>query len=289
MTLIGILIALVAERLGGQLPWLGQPRLIERLIRAPQKLVPVPAYWNSVAAPVVLLLLVAAAVAGLAHLLKHPVLNLIFDAGVLFLCLGPRHLSHDIEQLIAAREAGDEESERKLTRMLLLGPERRSSRRSLLGALFIQSHENLFGVLLWFIAIGPAGAILYRLASRMPRFLHESQPGTGAERSAMVLHAAAAWVPARLCAALYGLAGSLDQSLHQWRKQFSLRGGNWRDRSWALLSDVSAAALTVEEETGAALPARLEDCLREVLAMQQRALLILLAAYGIFTAGGIIA
>lgn len=288
MNLIGIIIALVAERMGGHLPWLGQPRLIERLMRDPQQLLPWPAYWNSAAAPVVLLLLVSAAVAAADYSLAHPLLNLVFDAGVLFLCLGPRHLSQDIEQLIAAREAGDADAERKLTRQLLIGPERRASRRSLLGVLFIQSHENLFGVLLWFIAIGPAGAILYRLASRMPRFLHESQPGTAAESTAMVLHAAVAWVPVRLCAALYGLAGSLDQSLRQWRRQFAHRAGSWRVRSWALLSEVSAAALTVEEETGASMPARLEDCLREVLAMQQRALLILLAAYGLFTAGGVI-
>lgn len=288
MTLIGILMALVAERLAGQVPWLGQPHLIERLVREPQRLIPMPAYWRSAAAPVILVLLVAGATAAVGWALAHPVLNLIFDASVLFLCLGPRHLAQDVEQLIAAHERGDAEAERKLTRQLLLASERRASRRALLGALFIQSHENLFGVLLWFVAIGPAGAVLYRIASRMPRFLHDSQPGTEAERSAMVLHAALAWVPARLCAVLFGLAGSLDQSLAQWRRQLSQHDRNWRERSWALLSDVSAASLTVEDESGEVLPARLEDCLREVLAMQQRALLILLAAYGLFTAGGVI-
>lgn len=288
MSLIGILIALLAGRLASEVHWLGQPKLIERLMRDPQRLLPLPSYWRSAAAPAVLLVLVAVLVAAATRLLSHPVLSLIFDALVLFLCLGPRNIAQDIEQLIAARESGDAEAERKLTRQLLIGPERRHSRRSLLGALFIQSHENLFGVLLWFIALGPAGAVLYRLGSRMPRVLHESQPGTDAERSAMFLHGALAWIPARLCAALYGLAGSLDQAMAQWRKQLGHRTSDWRDQTWRLLSEVSAASLTVEEDAGEVMPARLEDCLREVLAMRQRALLILLAAYGIFTAGGVI-
>jgi hypothetical protein len=56
-----------------------------------------------------------------------------------------------------------------------------------------------------------------------------------------------------------------------------------------VLAEVSAASLTVEEgEAGPMVPATLEECLREVAAMQDRALLILLAAFGLFTAGGFI-
>ena len=288
MMLIGVLLALLAERLLGHLPRLGQPMLLERLVVGVQRALPLEAYWRSAAAPAALLL-GATALAGLiGWWLHHPVLDLIYGAVVLFLCLGPRNLANDIQQLIEARERNDTQTERTLTLSLLRGPERNASRRSLLGALFIQSHESLFGVLLWFIAAGPAGAVLYRLASRMPRFLHESQPDTPAERAAVFLHAVAAWIPARLCAALYGLAGSLDQAIEEFRRKISDRSGNWRERSWALLAEVSAASLSAEESAeGVAIPARLEDCLREVLSMQNRALLILLAAFGLFTAGGL--
>jgi membrane protein required for beta-lactamase induction len=121
----------------------------------------------------------------------------------------------------------------------------------------------------------------------MPRFLHETQPETPAEDAAQALHAAAAWLPARFTALLFGLAGSLVQALHAWQEMAARAFVDWRERTWAVLGEVSAASLVVEEgEAGPVLPATLDECLREVLAVQQRALLILLAAIGLFTAGG---
>jgi len=175
------------------------------------------------------------------------------------------------------------------SRIVLRGPERDATRRSLIGALFIQAHERQFGALLWFIIAGPAGAVFYRVASRLPRFVHERAPESEAERLAVTLHAAAAWIPARLTALLFGLAGSLDRALHEWRTQHSVAGADWRDQTWAVLAEVSAAALSIDETAdGVAVPANLPECLREVKAMQQRSLLILLAAFGLFSAGGLL-
>jgi membrane protein required for beta-lactamase induction len=287
MSLIGILLALLAQRAFGDHPRVGEPMLLEKLVVQVQKSVKLPGYWRSAAAPVVLLVLATVILALMDWWLSAPLADLALKAVVLFLCLGPRNLSSDVHKLIEAREANDEAAERRLTRVLLRGPGRHASRRALIGTLFIQSHERMFGVLLWFIAAGPAGAVFYRLASRMPRFLHETQPDTPAERMAINLHAAAAWIPAHLSALLFGLAGSLDRAIAEWRRQFSDREGNWRDRTWALLAEASAASLAVDEgEAGAVVPATLQECLREVLAMQTRAMLILLAGFGLFTAGG---
>lgn len=291
MTFIGILLALLAERLVGHLPRIGEPMLLRRLIVNVQRYIPLEAYWRSAAAPVVLLALAVALIALLDRWLRHPLLDLAFGAAVLFLCLGPRQLARDIHRLIEAHEKNDAAAERTLTLTLLRGPGRVATRRSLIGALFIQSHENLFGVLLWFFAAGPAGAVLYRLASRMPRFLHETRPESAAERAAVTLHAAAAWLPSQITAALFGLAGSLDTAIQEWRGLYRTQRMNWRERTWAVLAEVSSASLVVEStELGAAiLPATLDACLREVLAIQNRALLILLAAFGLFTAGGVVA
>ena len=290
MTFIGILLALLAERVLGHLPRVGEPMLLQQLIVNVQRYVPLGRYWSSWLAPLFLLLLGTALAALLDWWILHPLADLAFGTIVLFLCLGPRHLAADIHQLIEVHEKNDAAAERTLTLALLRGPGRQATRRTLIGALFIQSHERLFGVLLWFFAAGPAGAVFYRLASRMPRFLHETQPGTPAEEAAVALHAAAAWIPARLTAALFGLAGSLDQSLKRWQELRGADFATWRERVWALLAEVSAASLTVEEgEAGPVVPATLEACLHEVLAMQQRALLILLAAFGLFSAGGWIA
>lgn len=287
MTFIGILLALAAERALGHLPHVGEPMLLEQLIVRLQRVLPLGAYWRSAAAPAVLLALGVALAALLDWWITHPLLDLLYGTVVLFLCLGPRHLGGDVERLIEAYDKNDFSAQRTLTMALLRGPGPQATRRSLIGALFIQSHERMFGVLLWFFAAGPAGAVLYRLASRMPRFLHESQPDTPAERTAVALHAAAAWLPGHLTAALFGLAGSLDQALARWRALRTEAFSGWRERTWAVLAEVSAASLTVEEgEAGPIMPATLEECLLEVVAMQNRALLILLAAFGLFTAGG---
>jgi membrane protein required for beta-lactamase induction len=288
LTFIGILLALLAERVLGHLPKVGEPMLLQQLVVNVQRYLPLGAYWGSWVAPLLLLLLGTGLTLLLDWWIVPPLADLAFATVVLFLCLGPRHLAADIHELLKAHETNDAARERTLTMALLRGPGRTATRRSLMGALFIQSHERLFGVLLWFFAAGPAGAVLYRLASRMPRFLHETQPGTPAEEAAVALHAAAAWIPARLTAMLFGLAGSLDQALRRYQE---LRAtgvfASWRERVWAILAEVSTASLTTEEgEAGPVVPATLEEALREVLAMQQRALLILLAAFGLFSAGG---
>jgi membrane protein required for beta-lactamase induction len=288
VTFIGILLALLAERVLGHLPKVGEPMFLQQIVVNVQRYVPLGAYWSSWFAPLFLLLLGTGIVALLDWWIWHPLPDLAFGTVVLFLCLGPRHLAADLQELIKAHESNDAARERTLTMALLRGPGRTATRRSLMGALFIQSHERLFGVLLWFFAAGPAGAVFYRLASRMPRFLHETQPDTPAEEATVALHAAAAWVPARLTAMLFGLAGSLDQALRRYRELRERNEfANWRERVWTILAEVSATSLTVEDgEAGPVLPATLEAALQEVLAMQQRALLILLAAFGLFSAGG---
>ncbi|MGH8443594.1 MAG: regulatory signaling modulator protein AmpE [Nevskiaceae bacterium] len=290
MTFVGILLALVAERIVGHLPRVGEPMVLQQLVVSVQRRVPLGAYWRSAAAPVVLLAAGTALAGVLDWCLRDPLLDLAYGTAVLFFCLGPRHLANDIYRLIDAYDKNDLGQQRTLTLSLLRGPGPQATRRSMIGALFIQSHERLFGVLLWFIVAGPTGAVLYRLASRIPRFVHETQPDTRAEAAAVTLHAAAAWVPSRVNAALFGLAGSLDQALLRFRRLRDETFANWRERTWAILAEVSAAALTVEEgEAGPIMPATLDECLREVLAMQRRALLILLAGFGLFTAGGWIA
>jgi AmpE protein len=286
VTFIGILLALAAERALGHLPRVGEPMLLQQLIVRVQRLVPIGFLWRSAVAPVLLLAVGVAAVAAGDWLLRHPIADLVYGTVVLFLCLGPRDLASDIHRLIEAYDQNDLAAQRTLTLSLLRIPGPQATRRSMIGALFIQSHERLFGVLLWFFVAGPAGAVLYRLASRMPRFLHETRPDTPAEDMAVALHAAAAWIPSRINAALFGLAGSLDQALVRWRALRAEAFPSWRERTWALLAEVSAASLTTEEgEAGPMVPATLEECLREVAAMQNRALLILLAGFVLFTAG----
>lgn len=289
MTLIGILLALACERALGHLPGIGEPMLFRRYVLALRRLLPWRELWRSWGAPLIVVAPPVAAAAWVQYMLENPFAHLGFSTLVLFLCLGPRDLSDDIARLLQARAAGDAQTVRRLSRVLMRSAEPESSRGDLIGALFVQSHERLFGVLLWFFAFGAAGAVAYRITSRLPRLLHALEPDDSeAERAASGLHTVLAWAPARCTAALYGLAGSMDNALQEWRRLREAGPEHWRSHTWAVLAEVSSGSLAVDEpHSGPAAPASLDDCLREVGALQTRALLILLAAFAFFTAGGL--
>ncbi|MEC9362267.1 MAG: regulatory signaling modulator protein AmpE [Pseudomonadota bacterium] len=286
MTLIGILLALLLERLLGHLPGWGRPVLFLAVMRglhalAPQRL------WRSLALPLLIVVPPAVLVWWGFGLIEGPIVRLLLSAAVLLLCLGPRDLAEDVHDLLQARAEGDAERAAQLARALQRGPQPGETHRSLVGALFVQSHEKLFGVLLWFFALGPAGAVLYRLVSRLPRLLDETAPDSPALRAADWLHAVLAWLPARVTALVYGLAGSLDDALAAWRQLWREPEPEhgWRTQTWAVLAEVPSASLGAEEQGGAVVPASLEALLTEVLRMQWRALLIMLAGFALTTTG----
>lgn len=285
MTLIGILIALGLERVLGQLPGWGRPLVFLAAMRGLQRVLP-QLIWKSMALPALVIVPPTLLVWWFRGELENPIVELCASAAVLLLCLGPRDLAEDVHDLIRARESGDLERAAQLARALQRGPNPGETHRSLLGALFIQSHEKLFGVLLWFFAAGPAGAVAYRLASRLPRGLAETAPDSSAHIAAEWLHGLLAWVPARISASLFGLAGSLDDAMQAWRGIAQDPEHGWRNQTWAVLAEVSSASLRSEAADGGEIvPASLSAAMEEVLRMQWRALLILLAFFAFFATG----
>jgi len=288
MTLLGILLALGLERALGHYRGWGRPILFVGYLDIFQRVLPIGALWASWLAPFVLLAPPVAGIYYVHSVISSPFLDLLLSGSVLLLCLGPRDLAEDVHSLLDARARGDTQAANHLSRTLLRGPHSDDTRRTLIGALFIQSHERLFGVLFWFFAAGPTGAVLYRLTSRLPRVLNEISHDSKAARTAETLHDILAWLPGRATAVLYGLAGSLDDALKAWRELGFTTGRQWRAGTWAVLATIPAASLTIEEADGSvAVPATLDANLNEVLKMQARALLILLAFFAFFTTGAL--
>jgi AmpE protein len=285
MILIAMLLALAAERLlSPYRDGVIAARFGTGLLRALPALI-----GRHPALPWLLTALGAGIVVLLYNGIESSLINVPFAAVVLFLCLGPRDLSEDVQRLRAARSAGDAATVTRLTRLLQMGPAPDADHRSLLGALFIQSHERRFGVLLWFLVAGPGGAVLYRLASRMPSWLESTDDAQA--RSASLLHNLLAWLPTRVTALLYGLAGSLDDALAAWRRVHDEPRDpatwNWQRHSWSLLAETANAALDWEDSAdgGPMVTSSLDPTLAEVLRMETRATLILLALTALFTAG----
>lgn len=290
MNFLALLAALFAERALGRSLNLGEPRALRALLRLLNATPITAALARSAVLPWLLVIVVAAAVEALHLSLPYAWAQALFGGAVLFLCLGPRDLAREVQALLDARARGDAAECERLSRTLQQTPETEGSHRNLLGALFIQSHERLFGVLLAFVTLGPAGAVLYRIASRLPALLHDQGGAAPAVNAAEQLHAMLAWVPARLMALLFALAGSMDDALLAWRRVGELGfEHSWRNHSWAVLAEVACGALAMEEEDGSTVvAANLDSALREVLRVQQRALLILLAGHAVFTTGTLV-
>ncbi len=284
MTLLALLLALGLERLLSTQQRDGSAALslLERLWpRLPSLL------RNQVAVPWLLALGLAALTGWLYGQVHSLLAELAFATAALFACLGPRDLAEDVQRLRAARAAGDAATVARLTRLLHHGPTPDADHRSLLGALFIQSHERRFGACLWFIVAGPAGAVLYRIASRIGALVESP----AAQRQAALLHGLLAWLPARATALLFGLAGSMDDALEALKRVHTEPAAadqdGWQRRTWSLLAEAANASLDWEDAPGSGpmIASSLDATLAEVLRMETRATLILLAFAALFSAG----
>ncbi|MFK8052238.1 MAG: regulatory signaling modulator protein AmpE [Woeseiaceae bacterium] len=179
---------------------------------------------------IVTLVLAVAPVAFARFFLDEALLGLpylILSVVVLFLCLGPQDIGEEVDRWRAAIDNGDRPTERNFARALL---ERGFNdtvgvRESVPASVFVQANSRMFAVIFWFVVLGPIGAWLYRVTDLIRRrALFQSQRAApeidvAADCGARVttLQALLAWVPARLSAIGYILAGHYDAGRDAWR------------------------------------------------------------------------
>lgn len=295
MILISIALALACERLLSNLrrwreyDWFG--RYLKRL----QDISLLEPAWQSGAGLLLLVppLLLVAMLQGFFDGGFLTVIGLAFSVVVLVFALGPRDIWEEVNALIAARDSGDEETAHRLAVDLATFAGRRPNRASgqaLVRAVLIQGNERVFGILLWFFFLGPLGAVMYRIAADFPSQLRAHKADDALIDVALRFHGLLAWVPVRVVALLYGLAGSTDGALKGWRAAQAASDDNWALKTWRLLADTGRGALLVEEGADHhRVTMGLNDTLREALNLLTRTLIILLAVLAAFTIGGWIA
>ena len=105
--------------------------------------------------------------------------------------------------------------------------------------LFVHSLRQTFGVLCWFVVLGPAGAVLYRLSSVLARRFGSASEGFRKipERLFHILN----WVPARLAAMTYAIAGNFEDAMYCWRSHSSL----WLEQEEGVVLAAGAGAMGV--------------------------------------------
>ncbi|GAB1385887.1 CobD/CbiB family protein [Melaminivora sp.] len=166
----------------------------------------------------------------LQHFIGWP-LALLWNVAVLYVTLGFRQFSHHFTGIRDALEDGDEVAARaRLAQWKQVDASelpRSEVVRHVIEHSVIAAHRHVFGVLAWYsicaaLGLGPAGAVLYRLAEFVARYWAPRTVTAHPASSALQSVAAQAWMaidwlPARLTALCFAVVGSFEEAIDGWR------------------------------------------------------------------------
>ncbi len=266
MKLLALLIGLIVERLATQLFHLRELRWLDTLIDAGFRTVVRFAYWPALI-PITLLVALLVLPVLLIRLALGDTLYgfpyLILAIFVLFFSLGPKDIGEDIDEYCKALEEGDEEDIARTAKALVEtdvpdDPMDRVQRVE--EAVCVQSNNRLFAIIFWFVLLGPVAAWTYRVTDLVRRRAvfkasrDENRLAAVVVVAAAMLHGWLAWIPARLTAIGFGMAGSFDGALSAWKAPEDARDLAQNEQSERLLARVGVGALalqTIENETPA--------------------------------------
>jgi adenosylcobinamide-phosphate synthase len=200
------------------------------------------------------------------HLLwwVHPVFAFFWNVAILYLTLGFRQFSHHFTVIRDALELGDEEQARaalaRWQRVDASSLPRSELVRHVIEHSVLAAHRHVFGVLSWFsvlaaLGLGPAGAVIYRLADYAHRYWSHKggQPGEGVS-PALVAASGKAWglidaLPSRMTAMAFAVVGSFEDAVDSWRQchaQMATADLTRVQRNEAILVAATAGAVNVQ-------------------------------------------
>ena len=218
MTLIIILIGMAFEHFVGVDDKLRRFAWFNDYVRWLENRLAQHSIWNGAGGIVITLagplLLVAIITLALSKLFFP--LVLLFSLVVLIYSLGPRYLNPQLDELIEALEKGEWERIKELMPAFSADADAFQSDQEILENILVEANERLFGVLFWFIILGPFGAILYRLTCIL-RQQHTGIHGHYAE-SAQDLYNILNWLPARLFTLGNAVTGNMVDAIEAWRE-----------------------------------------------------------------------
>lgn len=158
------------------------------------------------------------------------VLGFVFDVLVLYACLDIYRLGNSARAVADALDAGDvREADAQLKELAGKSAPDLSDTgisQATIEAVLKQGNSLIISPLFWFILLGPAGAVLQRLASILDRLWgHRYERFVEFGWAAARLDDLLQWIPARITALSYAIMGSFEEALHCWRA----RVGIWSD------------------------------------------------------------
>lgn len=207
--------------------------------------------WSALALTFLLAALLVAPVALLSVALRGELLQIpyfLFAVVVLLFSLGPRDLDDEVEDYGDALETGDVAGQQRVAEELLekVPPALPAERNAAVErAIYVQANNRIFGVVFWFLVLGPTGAWTFRVLDLM-RHRTEVKAGeedaTATMEAVRTLHGLLAWIPSRLLALGYVLAGNFEEAMESWRNSGREAHLPFADGTVEIVARVGAAA-----------------------------------------------
>lgn len=255
MTLIALALGLVLEHLATALLHLRELRWFDAYYDAGIRLIGRWPRWAIYPSLVLVLAVPALPVYLVSRGLKGDdifwdVAYLSFAVLIVFFCLGPRDLGSEVDEYCDAKDSGDDEAaDRVLIEMSEAQRPRASDIEIVEDAIFVQSINRIFGVIFWFVVLGPVGAWIFRVSDLLRRrvvfeHLREEKSAEGMLDGIEAIYGILKWIPARLAMLGYGLSGSFDDAMNAWRGELNTTGMPIDERNDLLVAKVGKAAMT---------------------------------------------
>ena len=218
------------------------------------------------------------------------VLGFAFALLVVLFCLGPRDLDGDVHRFLNAWEQGDDERAQTCARHISLASaepvETRLLGRPVVEGILIAAHERWYGVIFWFVILGPLGALWYRLACVLRENCIRRGEENAFKDAALMMHHILAWIPTRLTLLSYALAGSFGDTLEALRKEGYGWKSDWLINNYLLLIHGGLGAMQLEQELAADETHVVgAGHVRAALGLVLRALILAIALVAVITVG----
>jgi AmpE protein len=223
----------------------------------------------------------------LGHLLLGDLLQMLFSLVVLLYCFGPRDFEADLEAILKAPDGASREA---AAQALVDDGDTVSWNAAALGvAITYAALRRRFGALLWFVLLGPVGALLYRLAQMLGRD-DTLRLDPGSRTTARYVANALDWPAAQLLTFTLAIVGHWEAVIGAWKRWHSQAAAtSWYSVGPGFLGAAAQADVLIDIEAGDGYAEEHSDPLVELVRLRSallRALLAWLSVVALIVLGG---
>ncbi len=205
------------------------------------------------------------------------VLGYVFNFLILIYCLGPANIKGILAEYFDTKEAGDGIKAAKAAGIIksARGKSAEKIPQTVCEYILELSNRNIFAVIFWFLLLGAFGAVIYKFSALLVAESDGDEAGlvTPFKDKANFWLNLLDWIPVRITAILYALAGSFAGCFHHWWSQLLSHPSKNQD----LLKSCGMAALHIRDNK---LPEGIEQ---EAIDLVDRSLIVALVIIAIMT------